>query len=67
MRTVICSLLAFFPTMNNAKTHPGSGGAYLLGGFVGSLVPIVLFWLIVRAIYHWITKKKAIEHSNMPE
>ena len=54
---LICSLLALASAMNNAKSHPDGGLAGLLGGFIGSLMVIVLFWVIVRGIYRWITKK----------
>ena len=50
---LVCSVLAF---VSGLKYYPEAGLAGLLGGFVGSLMVIILFWVIVRGIYRWIKR-----------
>jgi hypothetical protein len=57
---IVCSVIALLVASSNARNNPGGGIAGLLGGFVGSLAVVGLFWVTVRGIYRWITKKKPV-------
>jgi Kef-type K+ transport system membrane component KefB len=54
-----CSLVAILLTLANAKNQPNAGIAGLLGAFIGSLVVVVLIWVMGRGIVRWFTKKRA--------
>ena len=56
---IVCSVIALLITVSNSNSYPGAGIAYLLGRFIGSLV-IVVFWITVRGIYRWVTKKRPV-------
>lgn len=56
---IVCSLIAFMMASSNARNYPGGGIAGLLGGFIGSLAVVGLFWVTVRGIYRWIRKKRS--------
>jgi hypothetical protein len=48
-------------TNSTTRNHVGlnTDPARWLGSFFGSLLLVVVVWLVVRAIFRWITKKKS--------
>jgi sorbitol-specific phosphotransferase system component IIBC len=58
-----CSLVSLLLTLSNTRQQGISltgNPAEWLQTFVGKLAVIVIFWVVVKGLFHWLTKKRPV-------